>query len=156
MPHRSRPGDHCLEQATIEATGGPVIDILDRSLVAQPGVVQSRPQSPFIALVALRSSKSPSHSACARLPDHLNIRGFRDYYWGDLTLLPIRLLDQMQLALPWLWVEPVLEDRWDRAVRAGADVETAIAGVRMGVKMRSDDAIWGNLFRYRDRIIRCG
>lgn len=48
------PAIHCLEQATIEATGGPVIDILDRSLVAQPGIVQSRPQSPFIALVALR------------------------------------------------------------------------------------------------------
>jgi hypothetical protein len=35
-----------------------------------------------------------------------------------------------QLALPWLrWppVEPVLEDRLDRAVRAGANVETTIA-----------------------------
>src|SRR5271170_1129041 len=36
-------GDQRLEQCAVEATRGPVVDVLDRRLVAQPGITQPRP-----------------------------------------------------------------------------------------------------------------
>ena len=46
-------GDQGLEQGTVEAAGGTVVDVLDRRLVAQPGKAQPGPQTTFVALGGL-------------------------------------------------------------------------------------------------------
>jgi hypothetical protein len=43
-------GDQCLEQRSVEAAGGAIIDVFDRRLVAQPGIAQPSPQLPIVAL----------------------------------------------------------------------------------------------------------
>jgi hypothetical protein len=43
-------GGQRLKQRAVEPAGGAVIDILDRSLVAQTGVTQPRPQPPLVTI----------------------------------------------------------------------------------------------------------
>jgi hypothetical protein len=43
-------GDQGLEQGSVETADGTVVDVLDRRLVAQPGIAQPGPQASFIAI----------------------------------------------------------------------------------------------------------
>src|SRR3954447_2974088 len=151
-------GDQGLEQRSVETAGGPVINVLDGGLMAQPGKAQPGPQPFFVALsdfaveqqaepfgvrqrsagrVGLELDKGTRHAGKPELVQLI------EGWMGEQLHSPhgsmvvagaanVRVIGQ-QLALDGLprrraAIETVLEDRLDRAVGAGADVEAALAG----------------------------
>src|ERR1700730_18161592 len=149
------PGGQCLEQRTVEGAGGAIMDVFDRRLVAQPGIAQSCPQPPVVAFrdfaieqegepfgmreigalrIGLQLGEGARHAGEPELV-HL-VEGWMGQHDQVSSMVVAGATDVgvvgQQLALPGgagrPFVEPMLEDRLDRPVGTGADVETAIAG----------------------------
>src|SRR5712691_9278033 len=154
------PGGQRLEQRTVEASGGAIIDVFDRRLVAQPGVAQPCPQASIVALggfaieqeaepfgmreigalqVGLQLGKGTRHAGEPELV-HLVEGGVGQHDQASSMVIAgaadVGVVGE-QLVLPGgsgrPLVEPVLEDRLDRSVGTGADVETAVAGCLQSV-----------------------
>src|SRR5215470_10740792 len=133
-------GNQGLEQGSVETAGGTVIDVLDRRLVAQPGIAQPGPQASFIAFgrftieeqaepfgvrqagacrIGLQLGKGPRHAGEAQLVQLVEGRMHQQCQSPSQLVVVAGAADvgviEQQLALRrrlrwWPPVEPVLED----------------------------------------------